>query len=165
LFMFPLWLLGVVTCVLPTTRLSGKVAVPLSVGVLSLAVGFSSTRWDWMGDFLVGSATALFIYLCRNVAPLKSPLFSSAGKKLAAFSFSLYAVHYPLNYLVESILIPQRLRNAGVAGWMGLVALAVAEGSVCYVFYWLFERHTPAARAWLNRLIASPSRGSPPAVF
>jgi peptidoglycan/LPS O-acetylase OafA/YrhL len=164
LLMFPLWLLGVVTRVLPTTQLSGKVAVPLSVAVLSLAMGYSSTRWDWTGDALVGIATMLFIYLCRNVAPSRYPLFSSAGKKLAAFSFSLYALHYPLNYLVERFLIPHRLRNAGVANWMGLVALAIAEGTVCYFFYWIFERHTPAVRAWLNRFLASPSRGSPPAV-
>ncbi len=157
LFMLPLWLFGVAARSLPTVRIPPWIALPCVSLALCVALGVSSLRWDWKGDLLVGVATTAFIYFFRGVAPLRHPWFA-AGKSLAAWSFSLYALHYPLNSFVLSLFVPERLTHAGSANWLGWLLVVVGEATVCWAFYWLFERRTPLVRAWLLRLV----RGTPP---
>ena len=100
---------------------------------------------------MVGFATAMLIYSLKGLAPLRYSWFS-LGKYLAAFSFSLYAVHYPLNYLVESFLLPNRVASAGPLNWLAWVLLVLAMAAFCYLFYWLFERRSPDLRKGLERV-------------
>jgi peptidoglycan/LPS O-acetylase OafA/YrhL len=156
LLMFPLWLMGVAARFLPGFGRHKAAAVSLAFVVLFVALGASSLRRDLPGDYLVGIATAVLIFCMRGLAPLKIPLFS-AGKFLAAFSFSLYALHYPLNYLMQIMWVPRRSSSAGLADWSACAAISLALAAICYLFYWVFERRTPFVRAWLERALLRPS--------
>jgi peptidoglycan/LPS O-acetylase OafA/YrhL len=153
LLMLPLWLGGVLVSSVPAPRYPKLITIPLSFAGLCAALMMSNTRWDWQGDFTVAVAVALFLYFLRTLDRPKSARFS-VGHKLAAFSFSLYALHYPLNKLVLSMFIRERVRHAGAWEWLQWTAIVLAEASVCWVFYWLFERRTPALRKALLRVIS-----------
>ena len=129
------------------------ITLPLSFAALCAALMVSNTRWDWQGDFIVGIAVAVFLYFLRTLDQRPKGAWFSLGHRLAAFSFSLYALHFPLNKLVLSLFVPERVRHAGPREWLGWTAIVLAEAFVCWVFYWLFERRTPALRKALLRII------------
>ena len=148
--MFTLWLLGVVARSLPPSRWPPSVTAPLALIGLCLAIAFPVAQSDFVRDGLVGIAAAMLVYFCTGLRAPSARGFA-LGKSLAAFSFSLYALHYPLNLLLIDVFVPQRLREASVLNWLGCLLLMVAEALLCWCFYWFFERHTPAVRAALMR--------------
>jgi peptidoglycan/LPS O-acetylase OafA/YrhL len=158
LWMFPLWLLGVMVRLLPRVRSAGCVPLTGILLLLFVCLAASSVVRDWRGDWLVALATAACIHVSRGAAQPSGAWYGS-GSRLAAFSFSLYALHYPLNNLLLGALLPQRRTAAGPIDWLIWVALIIAEASICYGFFWLFERKTPAIKKWLLRLLPSSPPG------
>lgn len=150
LWMFPLWLLGVSARGLPVPGRYGAVIFPLALIALILSVVISTTRWDGVGDALVGVACAVLVYSTRS---LKSREHGgrALGTRLAAFSFSLYAFHPPLNALLVSIFVPERLHRAGVLSWGAWLMLVLVEILVCWGLFWIFERRTSEVREALSR--------------
>ena len=162
LLMLPLWLGGVLVSGAPALRRAPKlITIPLSFAALCAALMVSNTRWDWQGDYIVGIAVAVFLYFLRTLDQRPKGAWFSLGHKLAAFSFSLYALHFPLNKLVLSLFVQERVRHAGPREWLQWAAIVLAEVFVCWVFYWLFERRTPALRKALLRVISRGSAANP----
>ncbi|MGE3298517.1 MAG: acyltransferase family protein [Porticoccaceae bacterium] len=150
LLMFPIWLCGVAIRGLPVPRRPGGWLLATSLLALTLALGASSLLRDMRGDYLVGIATAFLIVGLRGVPPVQRQWFS-LGRRLAAMSFSLYAVHYPLNALILGRFVPSRLSVADPTAWVSLLVLALGMASICFLVYASFERHTPRMRAWLYK--------------
>jgi peptidoglycan/LPS O-acetylase OafA/YrhL len=80
------------------------------------------------------------------------PSFLRFTSELAKFSFSLYAIHYPilvfLNVIASSHPPEFTFASLGLNALFMLCCLAIA-----FVFYLLFERHTHVIRSWLRNLI------------
>ena len=150
--MFPLWLIGVVARSAPSVAMTGpRYAIPAAVA-LCIALVISSARWDLAGDYVVGVTTGCLVYSLRQCPP-PTVRWCAVGSTLAAFSFSLYALHYPLWFLIQSVLVTQRSTHAGIAQWLELLALACLGLAICYLFYFVFERRTPVVRAWMQRAL------------
>jgi peptidoglycan/LPS O-acetylase OafA/YrhL len=149
--MMPLWLAGVAVRTLPVIRSVNRWLPAIAGVVLVVCLGVSGLRQDYVGDCLVGVATCLLIYTVRPLPPLSYRWFP-LGKGLAAFSFTLYAFHSPLNVLVESILVPQRLTVASPGQWLSWAVLVLGVSAVCYALYWGFERQTPVVRRMLESI-------------
>lgn len=154
---FSFWLLGAAVAAygrrLPTV--SGWVAAALGLVVLA-SMAVDKSRPGFAGDLLVSLTTAaLLVSLLRDPKPSSAAL-RGAGRRVAAgaaFSFSLYAIHFPIAALLSALLIPHidgRWQpdplhlGAGVAIVAGIIAVA-------WAFAWLTERHTDDVR---RRLVA-----------
>ncbi len=159
LLMMPLWLAGVLVRTLPVANTPKPMAVGLSLAALCAALLVSTTRLDWLGDYIVAAGVAALLYFLRTLRqPKDSGL--SIGAQLAAFSFSLYALHFPLNKLLLSIVVPHRVSHAGPVEWLQCCGLAVLEISVCWLFYRVFERHTPLVRKALRGLVSDQPKST-----
>ncbi len=145
--MFPLWLLGVLACMAPPpgSRWPSLLAFPF----LGVALMVSSSVWNLLGDYLVGLATFALIWSLRAQVPIHSRWFAW-GTSLAAFSFTLYAVHYPLVRLLQHRFVPVRLAHAGIVQWLGLLVMGLCVMAVVYLVYFLFERNTSKLRRWIE---------------
>ena len=154
LLTLPIWLAGALIRVLPPSRAPMLISIPLPVVFLCAAMLVSNTRWDWQGDALVGLAVTVLVYFLRS-APQPASTGTPWGTRLAAFSFSLYALHYPLNQLCLSLVTPQRVSHAGPLQWLEWTGVVLFEGFVCWVFYWMFERHTPRVRSAVSAVMQS----------
>jgi len=150
-------------------------------GVLVYAV--ITPAWAWCGGFLailtgayglsikgllphwaaivvtVGLATAAFIVLIERLK-IPLPSFLRFGPNLAKFSFSLYAIHYPILLLLN---VASRERRDFTLESLALDATFI---TVCLLlagaFYLLFESRTSAARdsfkAFIVRAIGGGNR-------
>jgi diketogulonate reductase-like aldo/keto reductase/peptidoglycan/LPS O-acetylase OafA/YrhL len=99
---------------------------------------------------VVGLGTAAFI-LCIEHLKIQLPSFLGFGRELAKFSFSLYAIHYPILLLLNVSAGGRReftFASLGLDAIFILFCLLLAG-----VFYLLFESRTSAARAWLKAVI------------
>jgi peptidoglycan/LPS O-acetylase OafA/YrhL len=80
------------------------------------------------------------------------PSFLRFTKEIAKFSFSLYAIHYPilvlLNVLASSDRTDFTLASFGLNAAFILCCVAIS-----FVFYLLFESRTCAVRAWLRNIM------------
>jgi len=147
---FPLWLSGAAirTISAPSARVPRPVVL-LSIVLLCSFMLMSALPGNGLEhDCLVGAATALLIWLLRGAEPIRAS-GAAVGRTLAAFSFTLYAVHQPLNVLVEHLLVPHRLTQPIPAEWIAMLILAAGIASCAFAWYWLFERNTPRIRRWL----------------
>ena len=156
LLMFPLWLFGVAARFIPAARLAAAPYVQrvcyafAGFALFFGSVVFSNVRRNAISDYVLAGGTVTVILLTKSFRPMQAP-WVSFGKTLAACSFTLYAVHYPLNLLLQGLLVPGRISHAGITEWLGLAGLALAQCALCYLVYLLFERHTPAVRRRLER--------------
>lgn len=99
----------------------------------------------------VGILTATVI-LSVELTRISLPSFLRFARDIAKWSFSLYAIHFPILVLLNVAMAADR-RDFTV-GSLGLNVLFI----VCcllasFIFYLLFERHTDAVRPWLRNVI------------
>jgi peptidoglycan/LPS O-acetylase OafA/YrhL len=81
------------------------------------------------------------------------------GRHLAAISFSLYAIHYPICALLGANFYPRRISHAGAFQWTMFLIMLGGILAVASAFWWLFARNTPRVRKWLSAAILSaPTR-------
>jgi diketogulonate reductase-like aldo/keto reductase/peptidoglycan/LPS O-acetylase OafA/YrhL len=98
----------------------------------------------------VGLGSAAFI-LCIDHLKIRLPSFLRFGRELARFSFSLYAIHYPILLLLNVTASGRQdftLASLGLDASFILFCLLLAG-----VFYLLFESRTPVARVWLKAVM------------
>jgi peptidoglycan/LPS O-acetylase OafA/YrhL len=99
----------------------------------------------------IGLCTAAAI-LSLEFTKAALPSFLRFTKEIAKFSFSLYAIHYPilvlLNVLASSGRTDFTLASFGLNAVFMLCCLAIS-----FIFYLLFESHTHAVRAWLRNVM------------
>ena len=160
LLMFPLWLAGVLarTAPLPQIGSPRTLVAVTAFGLVCGALVLSSAWRNWQGDFTVGAAVAVLLYVLRG-APRPRGAWTVAAGSMAAFSFSLYAAHYPINKLIFARWMAGRHTHAGPGQWLQWLFIAVCEAAICWVFYWLFERRTPVLRRILSSF--SPRNANP----
>jgi diketogulonate reductase-like aldo/keto reductase/peptidoglycan/LPS O-acetylase OafA/YrhL len=149
-FFFAIWCCGVLVyaVVAPAWMwLCGFLASLAAVYVLSARGLFP--HWAAM-VVVVGLGTAAFI-LCIEHLKIQLPSFLGFGRELAKFSFSLYAIHYPILLLLNVSAGGGRdftFASLGLDAVFILLCLLLAG-----VFYLLFESRTSAVRAWLKAVM------------
>jgi peptidoglycan/LPS O-acetylase OafA/YrhL len=135
----------------------GMAARVLWVGLAVFGVIKSGWYADhrWAADPLFGLATmCLLVYCTSQLRSGAGPsrfsvvrlLDAHAVRRLGAFSYSLYLIHFPLLSLADTLLLA--LRVTGVVRAAALFGLAVpAIVLAAYVFYLGFEKPFLSARA------------------
>jgi peptidoglycan/LPS O-acetylase OafA/YrhL len=136
------------------------IVAPAAVWLATLLIGLGGLYVLWMKgvipywlayDFVIGLLTAVAI-LGLEFGEVPVPSFLRFTRELAKFSFSLYAIHFPilvfLNVMAGNKPPDFTFASLGLDVLFMLCCLAIA-----FTFYWCFERHTHAVRAWLRDLI------------
>jgi peptidoglycan/LPS O-acetylase OafA/YrhL len=103
----------------------------------------------------VGAGTAMFIVLVERLK-IPLPSFLRAGRQLAKFSFSLYAIHYPILLLLNVAAGERRdftFASLALDGAFIVFCLLLAVA-----FYLLFESRTAAVRDWLKAVMVRHRR-------
>jgi peptidoglycan/LPS O-acetylase OafA/YrhL len=136
------------------------IIAPVLVWLTTFLIGLggiyilSTKGWlpSWLAfDFAIGLLTAAAI-LSLEVTKAPVPSFLRFTRELAKFSFSLYAIHYPILVFLNVIASnrPPEFTFASLCldALFMLWCLAIA-----FIFYLLFESHTHAVRTWLRNVI------------
>jgi diketogulonate reductase-like aldo/keto reductase/peptidoglycan/LPS O-acetylase OafA/YrhL len=149
-FFFAIWCCGVLVYAVAAPAwiwFCGFLASLAAVYVLATRGLFP--HWAAM-VVVVGLGTAALI-LCIQHLKIPLPSFLGFGRELAKFSFSLYAIHYPILLLLNVNAGGRRdftFASLGLDAVFILFCLLLAG-----VFYLLFESRTSAARAWLKAVM------------
>ncbi len=110
-------------------------------------------------DLSVGLAFALFLFGVLQIDfSMRSHTYSNLARFFAAFSYSLYVLHFPVVLFLRAWLAPRRWRPN-----FPHVVFVIAIGMAVLVFAWfvsLFtENKTSALRHWMKGMIpGSPGR-------
>lgn len=161
LTMFPFWVAGAAASQVQRLRLPW-VTIPLFfIALLASRISVM----PWLQDAFVAFATALLV--ADNWFREKQPA-PRLGYELAAFSFSLYAIHLPIMLLGLAVIqhagFLQTRMDPGLAAYglvLGLCALAYAAA---WTFAQATERQTDRLRRTLSKRLmgAPPRRPAPP---
>jgi peptidoglycan/LPS O-acetylase OafA/YrhL len=156
LAMLPFWVAGALASQVRRLRLPW-----LTVTLFLVALAASRVQvYPWLQDAFVAAATALL--LADNWFREKEPA-PRAGHALAQFSFSLYAIHFPVVLLGIAFLQARGMLIArmdpGLPGYGLALGLAAFAYTVSWAFAQLTERHTDKLR---NLLSPRPAGGRVP---
>jgi peptidoglycan/LPS O-acetylase OafA/YrhL len=148
-FYFVIWSFGTVVYAISAPILVWSVFFLLGL-VCTLVVSHAGLLALWAaGDFIVGLVTAAAI-VWIEFANIRLPLFLRFGKETAKWSFSLYAIHYPILVFLN---VMSNNPHDFTMGSLGIdVAFIVQCLALAFVFYLLFERHTDTVRTWVKNV-------------
>jgi peptidoglycan/LPS O-acetylase OafA/YrhL len=173
LFLFPVWLLGSLVCLIPRPKRSWSGPALSCVGVLYALLFFSLSTLEHRGDHIgllhfsslasdtfLGIATAAFLWLLLSRSePTKAGLPVRFARESARFSYTLYVAHLPILMFCVSLL-------AGDARWIPMPTTIVPALAVLFFvigYAWLIayatEFRTEPVRRWLEtKLLRDASR-------
>jgi len=148
IFFFFIWCLGVIAYAVVAPAWAWCCGFLLSMtGLYFLTLKGLFPQWASF-SMSVGLGTAAFIVGADHLK-VSLPSFLRAGRELAKFSFSLYAIHYPILLLLNVTVASDRqeftLASIGLNASFILACLFTAA-----IFYCVFERRTPTIRDWLK---------------
>jgi peptidoglycan/LPS O-acetylase OafA/YrhL len=96
-------------------------------------------------------------FLCSGSADRFLGFLRQPARALSAVSYSMYVVHYPINYALETVF--PRFNTISLEALAYFVARILICVAVTMIFYLCFERNTPALRRYLLKRV-SPGRPS-----
>jgi len=128
---------------------AGLVFLQLSGGSRFLAiVSVSYVSPDVARTLLCIGVSLQLPYLCSAGVDHALRWFAAPARALAAVSYSLYLIHYPVNVALDRIFAKtSEITAQSLAMFLARIAICVAAS---LVFYFCFERHTQAVRRWLK---------------
>ena len=156
LLYFPMWAVGAI--ILWSSRLSRWVP-QVSICCLLFFIILVISRSHLLDPFYVLVDFLIAATLCLLLASIQirhtPPFMLRAGRWLAAFSYSLYLVHWPilklLNYHFSGIHNHNPHEPASYLGFAGVVGTCIISA---YLFALLTERHTSRVRGILSRRLS-----------
>jgi peptidoglycan/LPS O-acetylase OafA/YrhL len=142
----PIWCLGAGLRVWPVkvNSLAGSLLALVFLGSLVVSTRFPGTATNYL---IAGGISGVILWLGNR--EMRSAHFRKFSHFLASFSFSTYAIHYPLIGFLLNWLSPIRRNTASLIDWLEWGALALMVFSFCWLIYFCFERHTGRVRGWL----------------
>lgn len=153
-FYFVLWSFGMAVYAVSAPVLLWSVLFFLGVaGALVLAHAGLLASWA-ANDLIVGLTTAVAI-VGIEFAKIQLPSFLHFGKETAKWSFSLYAIHYPI--LVFLNVMSDNPHDFTMGSFALDITFTVPCILLAVVFYFLFERHTDAVRMRIKHIAARRS--------
>jgi peptidoglycan/LPS O-acetylase OafA/YrhL len=150
-FFFPIWCSGALVYAIVAPVLAWLCVFLIGLtGIYILSVNGLLAAWAAY-DLTIGLLTAATIVILE-FTKTSLPSFLRFTRELAKFSFSLYAIHYPilvlLNVLASSNRSEFTFASLGLSAVFMLCCL-----SISFVFYVLFESHTHAVRTWIRNVL------------
>lgn len=148
-FYFAIWSLGTVVYAISAPILLWSMLFVFGVaGTVIVAHAGLLAPWA-ANDLIIGLVTAAAI-VGLEFTKVELPSVLRFGKETAKWSFSLYAIHYPILVFLNVMSDNPHDFTMGAIGLdltftVPCLLLAVA-------FYFLFERHTDAVRIWIKRI-------------
>lgn len=148
-FYFVIWSFGTVIYAISAPILLWSMLFVLGV-VGTAIVAHAGLLAPWAAnDLIIGLVTAAAI-VGIEFTKVELPSFLRFGKATAKWSFSLYAIHYPM--LVFFNVMSDNPHDFTV-GSIGLdLTFTVPCLLLAVAFYFLFERHTDAVRMWIKHM-------------
>ncbi|MEG3174055.1 acyltransferase [Sphingomonas sp. ZB1N12] len=155
---FALWLLGVAVDLAPKRiplRYVGPLFALCGLSFVSLlGVLIYAKLHIAISDAIQGPAFAVLCYVIAHLTrEIKIGYATAAIRKLAGFSYTLYAVHAPLLVFACAMWMPiwrpWSLNLSGIAKYAATTAVVML---IAYGFYWLFERNTATVRRRMERV-------------
>ena len=134
-FYFVIWSFGIVVYAISAPILVWSVLFLLGLAGI-LVVSGAGVLAPWAADdFIVGLVTAAAI-VWIEFAKIRLPSFLRFGKETAKWSFSLYAIHYPILVFLN---VMSNNPHDFTMGSLGLdVAFIVQCLALSFIFYWMF---------------------------
>ena len=158
--LFPVWLMGVAVRFCPPFFRNRRWSFPLT-GVFVLCVVVANLmQGSLTGSVIVGLAFSGVIWYWMSAPLQPHAVCAVLSRTLAAFSFSLYTIHFPIvKWLVETMKlcgleIGNALSQIGLKNWGLLLTAAILLYIVAWLFYLVSERHTAAILARLVRFFS-----------
>lgn len=163
---FVIWLLGVAVALTVAYSfgipawMRGRV-VSIAVAAAFIAAALVARRFwtdtEFVGDLLVGTVFAALLFVIVHSARTKQPgrLYSRAAHGLASFSFTLYAIHFPILVLLRTALGKYGLWNADAIHISFGIVLFVLVVAVAWAFSRVTEAYTASVRDSSNVVVDS----------
>lgn len=95
-----------------------------------------------------------FAMLCVVLQELKTNYISRISVGFAAFSYTLYLVHYPVLYALRKLGL-ERSTEINLTSLMNYFFSIVVCLIAAWLFYFVFERNTTAFRSYLKKVFLS----------
>lgn len=148
-----IWLAGAL--VWPLRDFAGasqrRAAIWSATGLAAMLAGMAWARANpgLTGDMLLGFITALWLPGLARLGGFGG-LYGKLAKALSEISYTLYVVHFPLLFLMASLLFLPRqfVPDATGLGWLVAAMIFALFYAAC--IWRLFERNTDAIRRWLQ---------------
>ena len=129
-------------------------ALQLTRGSRTLEYNVSKITYDAL-QYMLSLSFCIIISFISNTPPLckLAIITNKIGSKLAVFSYTLYLVHNPLGWLMESIGLPKSESINIYSIGIYIVAIVICM-LITYGIYWCFEKRTYAVKAYIkNKLL------------
>jgi peptidoglycan/LPS O-acetylase OafA/YrhL len=161
-WLFSLWCLGAVARVVPLRLMSSR---PLAICIAIAGAGLFPILHPQIGalaTLVVGVTFTNLLLTLRRDVPATGSMPAAWARSFAAFSFSLYIVHLPLQHLMSTALQGRAdpfmgLDPLGLEAPTMIVLLASASIAFGYIFSLFTEAHTDALRRRLLGTVAKAS--------
>ena len=155
---FLVWLLGALLSALPPLRqLASRrniiVALVLAFTVffaVLLAIGLRRIERGLFADFLVALSFGVCTYCLIHLrSPCRTGVYPKVARKIAGFSFSLYALHLPPLIFLRACFTSRVAWSPDVNHWCALGAIITLVMIYAWAISYLTERHTSSIRNWI----------------
>ena len=128
---------------------AGVVFLQLSAGSKFLAIAsVSYVSPDVARTLLCIGVSLQLPYLCSAGVDHALRWFAAPARALAAVSYTLYLIHYPVNLALDHVFTKApEITAQSLAMFLARITICVAAS---LLFYFCFERHTLTIRRWLK---------------
>jgi peptidoglycan/LPS O-acetylase OafA/YrhL len=173
LFLFPVWLLGVILAFSPrlswarSQRFLFVSAVPLVITLAMVALNKIPAE-HYMGRYAVAVTFSVFLFavLQQQGSDDGMGMYARTAALLAGFSYTLYLTHLPILVFLRAVWTYERAWPSDLLHWC--MEYAVCLGCIVYAYLIsrLTESRTERVRGWLklrffgpNSYLGKPSNG------
>lgn len=150
--LFPIWIAGALIRVLNLNiYFKNKISLIISYLFGIIGLSYANIYPSLLNDYILGLTIVWIILHWQNGIYLFRKMNVKIPQFFSEFSFSLYATHYFLMFLVLEVArhffnLGKRLPIANFLNWMILIFITLIILSLSWVFYYFTERHTITIR-------------------
>jgi hypothetical protein len=152
-FRFPIWLLGIACRFKFDFRDFKNESLIFLVSLLMfLAVIAIGTLYEnLISDYFVGVFFGFFLFCLQNIRIQINKKVHYLAIFLSSFSFTLYAIHFPIEFSVYEVLkyfslLDIRLKDAGFVNWLILLLIIIFVYFISFVIYSFTEKNYEKVR-------------------
>ena len=147
---FPIWMLGILSYMVPEKVVKpycNRFSVIISLVLFSITLVGSAFYRNILSYYLLAISFSILLVLLNYAKLPDSQKLWKVGAFFSSFSFTLYLIHYPLQMLLIDLLrdrfgVPFPFNDADILHWFYFVLLNTLVYLFCYAVYLVTERHS-----------------------